>query len=408
MFIGPSSRFHIPPTLDDSILPPRKRLRSEETEDAPSPVLSTSPLTSTELIPGKRTFREFTETSSEDMLDAALQPGPDNHHTMGQLDELEFPCLPPRLKAQIKELITKAIIENCTSFSFHTEFGLLKGRITDSGLQMDIRKEYASTATIEYFSLLHVKQGKGLELYVKPTPGENSEVLERAVSASSYFHKRGIPNIAVMRPVSHRKDPSRFKGALMDFCNVGTATVFKDEPKGTEDLWVRICIARQAAIALQQIHKDGVAHLSPTPENILVHFETEWNINSFLTGCGYSSPFGSRIIIPNRIKLLFPPEVIYHEEIESSPWIDSWIFGLTLYDLFHGACSNPFRNQLTEDIFSFSPDMITATVETLRRQLLMTLNPHHPIDKLIIESLRDLSLRISIEDLVQRLLEISP
>lgn len=236
---------------------------------------------------------------------------------------------------------------------------------------------------------------KAMKVGVTPEQRQTIQVsLEKEALVSSLLHSEdttkampGEKYLLKIEKVFHEKAPSLFKGIVMEYCQCHDISSLPDP--SLHDRKQRIKIAYQLALALATMHNKGICHLDVKPENVFLTTDEEGQFSVRLGDFEFSEKIGTAIEKNTGTLIFLPPEAFTPQDRRTClPSVDMWGFGLTLLELAHGKQANPFYTKLTRSIFSELPNVIQEIWKTLYGEILGSLNPSDPLDKLIRDLLR--------------------
>jgi serine/threonine protein kinase len=207
-------------------------------------------------------------------------------------------------------------------------------------------------------------------------------------------------------------------GVLMEWCNLGDAKwVTKIPPKpGTSEYIDCIRFVHDVAEGLASLHDPeiGYIHGDVKPENFFLTAD-QGKLSGRVGDCGSCTKIGDSI---RSYSIAYaPPEFLLGHKGKASPQGDSWSFGISLLEIFHGAESNEFAkiNFLKEPKEPISEEerrIIANKKRMLMRGALLQvqkkLNPDNPIDALILDCLQQPGRRPTLRDAANRLQALLP
>jgi serine/threonine protein kinase len=146
-----------------------------------------------------------------------------------------------------------------------------------------------------------------------------------------------------MWSVTKRKDPSKTKGILMEYCDRDLYDVISSQEYPlTNSSFVDLCqlsLRISRAVAMMHELKEPLCHLDLKPGNILIQGRLAPKITDF----GLAKKSGSSFSGPRGTLPYMAPEQFDVNVDSVSPIMDAWSLGAMLTEMFYGKEANLFR-----------------------------------------------------------------
>ena len=161
--------------------------------------------------------------------------------------------------------------------------------------------------------------------------------------------------IVPMELVKKRKNSASIKGLRMPwYTNEDLFAYIAKSAPGASSYKERLLLAVDIAKGLLEMHMNKIGHMDLKPGNIVLQKDAE-RLRGSICDLGRATRFGVVHVKPVSSRPYLAPEQI-SSNVQVTPAMDMWSFGLILLELMHGMDANPYllatRAALDEKWFS--------------------------------------------------------